>query len=419
MLAKLRADLLEARVQRQQSEEAARASEEQGNLLRFKVEVMVQMLGVEEQRCATLQTRLEASKYLALSQGLSDGKVQGLLGAPSDGAPDVGGAIARMGEEMALRAGEIARSFADAEDRVSAGMPLQAFARHLFCATERVSRQDAAALAARFYDGEMVSVPEFLEFFICSPTVRRARSSGAAVRVGLHLLELDAPAAAPGEEERQRGDRWTSGLQRAVRRLGQVWGKVDASLTLALDELAEEGEGRVGVQAFREALLQVCGADSGLLRRLAREGGGKGGDKQGLTEADAALLAERFSVAGRVDGEAFVRHFRAESRGAHASSPFALGSEWDRLKGTLRSSAIVVYAWLSVCVRSGARARGAGATEATVGRPRERSAGGASPTCAGAPTARPPCEEGDLQGGGEGGEGGGDEGGQRGGQGGD
>ena len=46
-----------------------RGSEERGNMLRFKIEVMVQMLAVEEKQNQSLLKRLEASKFLALSHG--------------------------------------------------------------------------------------------------------------------------------------------------------------------------------------------------------------------------------------------------------------------------------------------------------------------------------------------------------------
>lgn len=38
-------------------------------MLRFKIEVMVQMLAVEEKQNQSLLKRLEASKFLALSHG--------------------------------------------------------------------------------------------------------------------------------------------------------------------------------------------------------------------------------------------------------------------------------------------------------------------------------------------------------------
>ena len=38
----------------------------------------------------------------------------------------------------------------------------------------------------------MVSIPEYLDFFLTSPDVRRARSATAAVRASLNLLQLES-----------------------------------------------------------------------------------------------------------------------------------------------------------------------------------------------------------------------------------
>ena len=95
------------------------------------------------------------------------------------------------------------------------------FQRHLFSVTERLSRADVAALSLRFSDGDAVSVPEFLEFLVSPPAVRRARASASAVRVGLSLFELQA------EDVDARRDRpgcgRTTRLQAAVRRLSAMW----------------------------------------------------------------------------------------------------------------------------------------------------------------------------------------------------
>lgn len=167
---------------------------------------------------------------------------------------DLHGAITRMYQEMDARPEEIVGSFADSEERVSATMELEEFTKHLFSTTEQLSKTDAALLAIRFFDGELVSIPDFLEFFISTPTSRRAKASAAAVRVGLNLLELQQSATKGGpeydgsEEEDGELDKsktcvWTTELHKAVRKLRAIFPQVDAALTLALDEEAEENEG--------------------------------------------------------------------------------------------------------------------------------------------------------------------------------
>jgi hypothetical protein len=116
-------------------QEAQRVVEEQGNLLRYKMELLVQMLGVEEKKTGTLQRRLEASKFLALSQGLSERKMNQVLestdlsasmrssGSVLRGKPvDLGGAIIRMQAEMDTYTLEVVQSFADTDDRIAAAM---------------------------------------------------------------------------------------------------------------------------------------------------------------------------------------------------------------------------------------------------------------------------------------------------------
>ena len=95
------------------------------------------------------------------------------------------------------------------------------FSRHLFSSTERLTRADASTLALRFSDGDGVSVPEFLDFIVSSSAVRRAKASASAVRVGLHLFELQQGEA--GESKQSPVCGRTTRLQSAVRRLVAMW----------------------------------------------------------------------------------------------------------------------------------------------------------------------------------------------------
>lgn len=113
------------------------------------------------------------------------------------------------------------QSFADDEDRVVPAMTHDEFRRHLFSVTERLSRADVAALSMRFSDGDAVSVPEFLEFVVSPPAVRRARASASAVRVGLSLFELQTDGG--GVRRDRPGCARTTRLQAAVRRLAGLW----------------------------------------------------------------------------------------------------------------------------------------------------------------------------------------------------
>ena len=114
-VARLRRERDEFRLAKQELEDRLQGAEEQTNLLRYKAEVLVQMLSVEERRREVLLRRLEASKFLALSQGVSAERLGRLL-APTDGegAPgwtsaDLSGAFTRMQEELDTRLLEIGR----------------------------------------------------------------------------------------------------------------------------------------------------------------------------------------------------------------------------------------------------------------------------------------------------------------------
>jgi hypothetical protein len=132
--------------------------------------------------------------------------------------------------------------------------------RHLFSVTERLSKADVAVLAGRFFDGDSVCIPEFLEFFIATPAVRRAKASAAAVRVALNMLEIVDTAADPkqGNSDVISECGRTTELQAAVRRLAVIWKHVDAPLTLAFDTEIETIDGAtdtIAVGAFK-----VCGS---------------------------------------------------------------------------------------------------------------------------------------------------------------
>ena len=46
-------------------------------------------------------------------------------------------------------------------------------------------------LSLKFFDGNVVSVPEFLDFFTSDAQARTARAATSAVRVSLDMLQLD------------------------------------------------------------------------------------------------------------------------------------------------------------------------------------------------------------------------------------
>ena len=107
-LARLQRERDELRLAVQTAKEQRQGAEEQSNLLRFKVEVLAQLLAVEEKKRDVARRRLEASKLLALSQGVSAARLSQLLDTSAEGdVVDLAGALIRMQEECGSRLLEI------------------------------------------------------------------------------------------------------------------------------------------------------------------------------------------------------------------------------------------------------------------------------------------------------------------------
>jgi hypothetical protein len=176
---------------------------EQLNLYRFKIEVLVQMLAIEEKKQQAIVKRLEILKLALLNQGVSNTTMTSILAQAADStssrdeksilltsAFDLSGAMGRMAEEMISGADDIIFSFADAEGKIVSALPREDFMRYLYNATDSLTKADVQILSLRFYDGQTVCVPEFIDFFTMSTNSRVARSAAAAVRASLHMLQL-------------------------------------------------------------------------------------------------------------------------------------------------------------------------------------------------------------------------------------
>ncbi len=45
-------------------------------------------------------------------------------------------------------------------------------------------------LSLRFFDGDQISIAEFIEYFTTDPRVRQAKAAASAVRASLDILQL-------------------------------------------------------------------------------------------------------------------------------------------------------------------------------------------------------------------------------------
>ena len=166
---------------------------EQKNLLRFKVEVLINMLAIEEKKKESLTKRIEVMKWTMLSNGVNEDGLNGILKTIPDArtitngderspapahltsAIDLGGAIERLGNEFVTNKRDIVQSFADEDGKVVTSLSRDQFMRQLYAATEHVSKADIHAISLRFFDGSIVSIVEFIEFFMTPIAVRQAK----------------------------------------------------------------------------------------------------------------------------------------------------------------------------------------------------------------------------------------------------
>lgn len=157
-------DLL--RAQHDESEASWRVKEqkshEQVNLMRFKIEVLVQMLAVEEKKFEQSSKRLEALKWAMLTQGFSEKLMSRLLNSSVDFSEkknlllstemDLSGAVAKMTEEMKLSKESIVSAFADTDGKIIPTMARPEFSKYLFEATEALSKSDVEVHERRYFN---------------------------------------------------------------------------------------------------------------------------------------------------------------------------------------------------------------------------------------------------------------------------
>lgn len=218
---------------------------EQQNLLRFKIEVLVNMLTAEEKRNELTSKRLDTLKWLIHSQGVSEETITKILASyekngkldlgenalslsmaqfPSSsnalansttslngggiGIPqliDLSGAIDRMRDEFTKFRLDILHAYALDNGKIISTLPTKDFIEQTYNVTENISKTDLKVLALRFDNGfNSVLIPEFIEFFSTPPEIRNARIATNAVKMSLDLLSLDAEILDGGMLEQDR-----------------------------------------------------------------------------------------------------------------------------------------------------------------------------------------------------------------------
>lgn len=299
-------------LQQRRLEELELKNHEQQNLLRFKVEVLVNMLAVEERKNELSGKRIDTLKWLLYSQGVNEEaltKIVSKLEHEPDARSstdqrqllhaariiDLTGALTRMRDEFEAFKEDIIRAFASEEGKIVPSLPAEEFMKQVYTVTEHITKADLHIISLRFDDGfGSVSVPEFLDFFSTPVDVRTAKQAANAVRMSLDLLELDvevmetekllkadievSPHPLPllctalthpqGDEELG-----THGLDRGAKRLLLMWMFVSQGLEQALNVFQEDPDQQtVTKEVFERTLQELCGRHSTVLEAAAIEG---------------------------------------------------------------------------------------------------------------------------------------------------
>jgi hypothetical protein len=334
---------------------------EQHNLLRYKVELLINMLAVEEKKMETLKKRYEALKWVLLSHGVSEDTLANILNgsaSPSKSLSadhllanlDLSSAVANMRNDFKQFRMEIMHAFADDEGKIMTALSKEDFIRQLYSVTDNITKKDVQLLAWRFFDGTAVSVAEFLGFFNTSDQVREAKAASECVRMSLDLLQLDVGKEAivrQSLDAEKKGmsmvstyTHETKVLDEGVRKLVNNWGTVQKPLTKSFDDHRGKSDGvpTMVEDDFKDAIMKVCGSKS--KTKI---------DGDPLTNDDVDLIAERFEIGGLVHTDHFMQYLKeVTSQDLSKDSPkkynrpvvplgtnpFRLSSEWSKLKST-------------------------------------------------------------------------------------
>ena len=152
-----------ARLTLELQETKAKANEQQ-NLLRFKIEVMVNMLAMEEKKSESVTKRVETLKWLLHELGVAEktltsilvnaeeadnetrrnmaGSVERTISFRNIGLVDLAGALSRTQDEFARNKTSIIPAFADEEGKLVANLSNDEFMKQLYTVTEDITKAD-------------------------------------------------------------------------------------------------------------------------------------------------------------------------------------------------------------------------------------------------------------------------------------
>lgn len=158
------ADVDELERLRQELDDTKQKSGEQQNLLRFKIEVLVNMLAMEEKKSESIEKRVDTLKWLLHSQGIAEqtltsillnaektdeetragmmGSLERSISFRNVGLVDLAGALSRTQEEFSLFRADILPAFAGEDGKIVANLSNDEFMKQLYTVTEKLSKAD-------------------------------------------------------------------------------------------------------------------------------------------------------------------------------------------------------------------------------------------------------------------------------------
>ncbi len=154
--------LLQIEQLRQQMEQDKLKAHEQQNLLRFKVEVLVNMLAVEEKRNEEHAQRIDTMQWLLSKQGINEEYMSQLLLKLDSSTrdkfhssiaeakfgdkmmlPDVGTVVDKMRDEFNNNRDDILHAFCRSDGKILSIVPADKFTKHICEVTETLTPLDA------------------------------------------------------------------------------------------------------------------------------------------------------------------------------------------------------------------------------------------------------------------------------------
>ena len=172
---------------------------EQLNLLRYKIELLLTMLAMEEKSKEVVSNRLETMKWMLVSQGTSESQMEELMSQyGKDRVPmtfnleediDMASVIEKMKNYFKSFKSEIVTYLVDGDGNMILNLTREDFVIKMSALVD-LTKKELMVLSIRFFDGNYVSIPEFVAFFTTPQPVQQARSASYAVQANEELLDI-------------------------------------------------------------------------------------------------------------------------------------------------------------------------------------------------------------------------------------